>query len=63
MFDWNKAIKDEADGVEEYSQLAKEMHEKFPNKLYSLQFSIMARDEAKHKRMLEKMMKEIENKK
>ena len=63
MFDWKKAIKDEADGVEEYSQLAKEMREKYPHKLYALQFELMSRDEAKHKRMLEKMMKEIENQK
>lgn len=63
MFDWTKAIEDEADGVKEYSQLSKEMHEKYPHKLYALQFEIMAKDEAKHKRMLEKMMKEIQNQK
>ena len=63
MFDWGKAIKDEADGVEEYTKLAEEMKLKYPHKLYSLQFSIMARDEAKHKKMLEKMMIEIQTNK
>lgn len=62
MFDWKSAIKDEEDGVEEYTKMAKEMHEKYPHKLYALQFESMARDEAKHKRMLQKMMKNIEEK-
>jgi len=63
MFDWGKAIKDEEDGVEEYTKLAEEMKLKYPHKLYALQFEIMARDEAKHKKMLQKMMKEIQNQK
>lgn len=63
MFDWDSAIKDEKEGIEEYTKAAQEMREKYPHKLYALQFEIMARDEAKHKRMLEKMMKEIKNNK
>lgn len=60
MFDWEASIEEEAEGIKMYEKAAEEMKKKYPNKLYVLQFEMMAKEEANHKRILEKMMKEIE---
>ena len=60
MFDFKAALEDEKNGVKEYNDAAVEMAKKYPHKLYSLQFRMLAKQEAHHHDILEKMMKEIE---
>ena len=61
MFDFKSAIKEEKEGVTMYEDAAKEMYDKYPNKLYALQFKMLAKEEKRHHDILKKMLKEIEN--
>lgn len=61
MFDFKSAIKEEKEGVTMYEDAAKEMYDKYPKKLYALQFKMLAKEEKRHHDILKKMLKEIEN--